>query len=136
MLGDHQSIRAEGRTTSHTSKKIERARVLFLSLVRRIEIDDVHRLRQFAKTLQHGSNAAILEGEVATDLQRCEILPKRSQRQLSVFRKPNVSRSTTNRFNPNRPRPGVEIDKAATLKAWRKNIKKRLAQPVAGRTSL
>ena len=42
----------------------------------------------------------------------------------------------TEGFEANRPGAGVKIDKAATVKSWRKYVEKRLPQPIAGWTSL
>lgn len=135
MFGDHQSIRGKNRTTTHASEKIERAGVFVLSLVRRIKIDDIHRLRQFAKPLQHRSHTAILQCESATNLQRGKILSQRSKRRLSVLRKPDVLRATAYRLNPHRASTSVEIDKPATLQPRRKDVEERLPQAVTGRTS-
>ena len=84
---------ASSRPAGNAAEKIKRAGVFVLGLVRRIEKDEVHRLRQFAEALQHGSHTTVLQGEAAADLQRGEILPKSGERKFGVFGKPDVLRT-------------------------------------------
>jgi len=136
MFGYYQSIRAKKCATSYTPEKIKCAGVFFLSLIWRIEVDDVHRFRKFAQPLQRRSRTAILKGESAADLQRGKILSQRSQRRLSVLSKPDVLSATAYRFNPNCASTCVEIDKATTLQPRRKDVEQCLSQAITGRTSL
>ena len=134
VFGDDERVRSKKRPAMDAAEKIERAGILLVGLVGRIEKDEIDRLRQFAETLQHGSDASILQGKAATDLQRCDVLSKRGQRRLGVFGKPDVLGSAAERFDPNCPGAGVEVDKTAALEAWRKDIEKSFTQTIAGRT--
>ena len=127
---------SKNRAATYASEKIERAGVFVLRLIGRIKVDDIDRLRQFAKPLQHGSDAAVFERETPAYLQRSEILPQRRQRRLSVFRKPDMRSTAAYRLDSNRSSAGVEIDEAATFEPRRKDIEECLAQAVAGGTGL
>ncbi len=136
VFGNDKCMRSKNLQATDAAKKIKRARVLVLGLVRRIDVDEVDRLRQFTEALQHGSDAAILQRKVSGDLERRQILPKRRQRGFGVFRKPDVSRTTTYCFDSNSPGTGIEIDEAATIEARRKDIEERFTQAIACGTGL
>jgi hypothetical protein len=48
VFRDDHGMRSEYRSAGNAAEKIKRAGVFVLGLVRRIEKDEVHRLRQFA----------------------------------------------------------------------------------------
>jgi hypothetical protein len=76
VFGNDKRMRSKKCPATDAAEKIKRACIFVLGLVRRIEEDEVDRLRQFAEALQHGSHSTILQGETAANLQRGEILPK------------------------------------------------------------
>src|ERR1700738_213869 len=88
VFGNDERMRSKRCPATNTAKKIKRAGIFVLGLVRRIEKDEVHRLRQFTEALQHGSDAAVFQGEAAANLQRRKILPKGGERRFGVFGKP------------------------------------------------
>src|SRR5258708_5438815 len=90
VFGNHKRMRSKKHPAADAPEKIERAGTFVLSLVRRIEKDKVDRLRQFAESLQHRSDATVLQGEAAANLQCGEILPKSGERRFGVFGKPDV----------------------------------------------
>jgi len=90
VFGNNERVRSKKCPAPDAAEKIKCAGIFVLRLVRRIEKDEVHRLRQFAEALQHSSDAAVFQGEAAANLQRGKILPKSSQRRFGVFGKPDV----------------------------------------------
>jgi hypothetical protein len=136
VFGYHEAVRSQYRPAAAASEKIKRTLIFALSLVGRIEKDEIHRLRQFAKPLQHGSDASVLESEAVANLQRGKILPKSSQCGLSVFRKPHMLCSAAQRFDSNGPSAGIEIDEATAIQPGRKDIEERFTQAIAGGTGL
>ena len=122
VFRDDHGMRSEYRSAGNATEKIKRAGVFVLGLVRRIEKDEVHRLRQFAEALQHGSHTTVLQGEAAANLQRGKVLAKRDQRRFGIFCKPHMLSPATQRFNSNCSGSGIKIDEAAALEARRKDI--------------
>ena len=136
VFGNDERMRSENLPATDAAEKIKRSGIFVLGLVGRVEKDDVDRLRQLAEALQHGSDAAVFQGEAAVNLQRGKILPKSSQRSLRVFSKPDVLRTAAQRFDSNCPGSGIEIDEVAAIEARRKDIEEGFAQAIAGRTGL
>jgi Zn-dependent protease/predicted transcriptional regulator len=136
VLCDNDGLGREDRPPTNAAKKIQRLGVLVLCFIRRVEKDEVDRLRQLAEPLQHGSDAAIFDRKVTSNPEGREILPKRCQRSLRVFRKPDVRSAAAQRFYPNGSGTGIKIDETASLQLWRKDIEEGFAQPVAGGTGL
>jgi hypothetical protein len=136
VFGNHKAMRSEYRSAAAASEKIKRTLIFVLSLVGRIEKDEIHGLWQFGESLQHGSDAAVFEGEAPANLQCGKIMPKSGQRRLGIFRKPHVLCSAAQRFNSNCPSAGIEIDEAAALKPRRKDIEEGFTQTIACGTGL
>ena len=134
VFGNDLGMRSENRTAPNAAKKIKRAGIFVLGLVRWVEKDEVDRLRQFAKALQHGSYTTVFQGESVANLQRGEIVPKSGQRRLGIFGEPDVLCTAAQRFDSNRPGAGIKIDEATAVKTWRKDIEEGFAQAIAGRT--
>jgi Zn-dependent protease/predicted transcriptional regulator len=135
VLRNHHRIFYEQRPPTFAAQKIKRPRVLALSFIRRIQKHYIHRLR-FAESLQQSPNPATLQRETLSNLQLCKVFPQRSQRRLRILREPHMRCTAAQRLNPNRPSARVQIHKAAALHTRSQNIKQRLSQPVARRTSL
>jgi Zn-dependent protease len=136
MLRNDQRIGSKNRPSSHTAKKIERSGVFVLSLIGRIEVDDINWLLQFAELLQHGSDTPLLQRKTSFNLQCCKILPKRSQRRSCILRKPHMGSTAAQRLDSNCSRTGIKIDEAALGNAWSKDIEDSLAQAIARRACL
>jgi hypothetical protein len=136
VFGNDERIWNKKRPTTNAAEKIKRAGIFVLGLVRRIEKDEVDRLRQFAEALQHSSDATVFQGEPATNLQRGEILPKSGQRGLGIFCKPHMLCPAAYCLDSNGTGPRIEIDEAAAIEARRKDIEEGFAQAIAGGTGL
>jgi len=136
VFSNDERMRSKNRSATDTAEKIQRAGIFVLRLVRRIKIDQINGLREFRESLQHGSNATVLQRKAPADLQCGKILSQGCKRCLGVFGEPDMRSTTAYRFNSNGACSRVEIDEAAAIEARRKDVEEGFAKPIARRSGL
>jgi len=131
VLCDDEGVGRERPTATSTAEEVQRTGVLCFGFIGRIDVDQIDKLRDLSKPLQHRTHASILDRESSADLQRGEILTNRCQRRLCIFCKPYVGGTTAQRLDSNGSRASVEIDKATAADSRRDDIEEPLAQTIA-----
>lgn len=126
VFRDNHCVKRKNLAATSTPQKVQGPFVLRCGLVRWIEVHQVDRLRQFAQPLQHSPHPTIFQRKAPPNLQRRQIFPDSCDSGRSVFSEPDMPGTPAQRLDPDRPRPGIQIDEAAAINPWRKDIEQRL----------